>query len=494
MPKPRGIAVPVLLALLLAVGTLVIWVFVCMFCSQSLNQVWPQQVVREQVFVQEDGTPAIATTSNVDNDRVMSRVVRTLEGEVIEHETPLSSGSLMGPAFLQRYHNPGWDWTGHILSATDGRDPAQLWYVIHDGQLQGHAWLEGFDSVTRQRIGFIGRQGFRTEQLPPDELFPMDARLFRTGGTWVSSRWVSRQVDPYSPARRTSRTGRLPEWVVYLISGSQLLEIDLRARSVRTLIEDQGLISATVVEQAVSEGGADRLPFGAPQHLAVRSEDHLWIVDPNTGQRRQYPLSGDVRRANLEVYELSDGLLVRWWNWPAYDTDDEHLVWLDQQGQVVRERTITLRREPPLRTTRYGAEVAEVIAVPVPALLALGLLVGLPMDLMGRGEAATYWEALATGWSRVGWDAVFVSLLTLIPAWWCLWRQRRYGQGSRVIWFVFVLLLGPPGLVGYLLHRRWPVREACPGCGQRVPRDRERCSACGQEFPAPPPTGIEVFA
>jgi predicted amidophosphoribosyltransferase len=59
---------------------------------------------------------------------------------------------------------------------------------------------------------------------------------------------------------------------------------------------------------------------------------------------------------------------------------------------------------------------------------------------------------------------------------------------------IFVLLGGIPALLGYLWHRRWPVLEPCPACGQVVPRDREQCARCGVEFPVPKRHGIEVFA
>lgn len=60
--------------------------------------------------------------------------------------------------------------------------------------------------------------------------------------------------------------------------------------------------------------------------------------------------------------------------------------------------------------------------------------------------------------------------------------------------FIFVLLFGPPGFLGYLFSRHWPARQACPACGASVPRDRPSCFACGSDFPEPAGKGIEVFA
>ena len=56
------------------------------------------------------------------------------------------------------------------------------------------------------------------------------------------------------------------------------------------------------------------------------------------------------------------------------------------------------------------------------------------------------------------------------------WRRTHaFGLTRReqVGWSVFVLLFGVPAWVGFLLHRRWPVRIPCPNCHARPPRDRE---------------------
>ena len=79
-------------------------------------------------------------------------------------------------------------------------------------------------------------------------------------------------------------------------------------------------------------------------------------------------------------------------------------------------------------------------------------------------------------------------------AWLCYRRQRRLHLPWTGAWVAFVFLFGVPGLVGYLVHRRWPPVTPCEGCGQAVPRDRPACARCGQEFSPPPPTGKEIFA
>jgi hypothetical protein len=84
--------------------------------------------------------------------------------------------------------------------------------------------------------------------------------------------------------------------------------------------------------------------------------------------------------------------------------------------------------------------------------------------------------------------------MSLLLAAWCYRRHRRFEERGALVWAAFVFLTGPAGIVGYLLHRRWPASERCAACGTVVPRDREECLACEAQFPPPAPEGIEIFA
>ena len=84
--------------------------------------------------------------------------------------------------------------------------------------------------------------------------------------------------------------------------------------------------------------------------------------------------------------------------------------------------------------------------------------------------------------------------LSALFAWICARRQAKYAQPWTKTWVVFVFLLGLPGLLGYLWHRRWPVLEKCPSCQAASPRDRLACPRCHADFPEPGPVGLEVLA
>ncbi|MGQ0634150.1 MAG: hypothetical protein ACT4QC_06055 [Planctomycetaceae bacterium] len=78
-------------------------------------------------------------------------------------------------------------------------------------------------------------------------------------------------------------------------------------------------------------------------------------------------------------------------------------------------------------------------------------------------------QSLRAAWPVIG----AVSALGAFLAFLTDRRRRKYALPRSYAWLVFVFLLGLPGFVGYLLHRRWPVRHLAP---------------------PPVPTGVEIFA
>jgi uncharacterized membrane protein len=167
-------------------------------------------------------------------------------------------------------------------------------------------------------------------------------------------------------------------------------------------------------------------------------------------------------------------------------------VWIDATGKVLRREAVVL--EMGFGLGEKDEARTSALLVPAPAILAFVAAVVAPLETLSAQRAANYPAALAHSLALFALPLLLVSLLSVMLAAYCWRRHRPYYLPASGLWFVFVLLTGLPGLVGYLFHRRWPVREACPACGRLVPRDRDACAACGAEFPPPQPKGIEVFA
>ena len=486
MHQRHGLVNSLLLALVLAVGTAVVWGFVCGFCCEAIRR-WQRRQERaprqtyEQLLVTSAGVPVIATIGTRD---YQYRTYRTLDGEPVEAPTLVYPAALPDTEMLERY---GWpvEWSARMTGVNDGQIPPQYWYLIHDGCRPGHAWLEGFDSVNKRRVGYLGRQGFSATPLPRADRFPLDGRLFAAGRAFG----YLGATEPRNLPTGVSEAGFIPLWRGYLVTDGKLVEVDIRERRVRTVLEEPGLLSAAIVEQAVVKDAAGRPSLRLRGLVAARAVDRLWIFDPAANQLRQYALPGEWARATVEVYDLGDEVLLARSAQPRR-TGDVCLAWLDRNGRVVRERDVALQQPD------FGGSPGEweaVVSLPIPALLGLAVFVAAPLEMIWNGAAASYAESLPVSCRQLAGPIAVVSLAAIGLAAWCFRRHRRYAQPGAWMWCVFVLLLGLPGLIGYLLHRRWPVCETCTACGRRVAGDRDTCQACGAVFPAPPPTGTEIF-
>jgi hypothetical protein len=134
----------------------------------------------------------------------------------------------------------------------------------------------------------------------------------------------------------------------------------------------------------------------------------------------------------------------------------------------------------------------------------LFLTLGLPVPavkfvvelLIAVVHAQSYPAALSALIRDSGLSLIIVFALSLILAILTWRRSRSFGLSKReqIAWMAFVLFFGVPAYVGFLLYRRWPIRQPCPNCQAHSPRDRTACAECGAPFPDPSLKGIEIFA
>ena len=371
---------------------------------------------------------------------------------------------------------------------TDGQKPPTFWYFVHDGARDGHGYFVGYDSQSKRRVGFVGRDGFRTDRPPVEQSFPVDSAKLGSG------RAFSQYITTYGYDRYSGRdSDEFPVWKADMISGAEVLEVDLRSGSVRTLMESADLISVGFLGFSLTQpslrltsqtiGEMESL-LKLREKLAIRTSDRVVVFDAARKQSAVFLLPEEFRDRGINFYELEEGALLTSTREIPHRGPHVELAWIDPSGKVLRRAEVSLHEN--YRADDASEVWTAVLAVPVPVLVA--------WETTGFWFPPDYPTALAY-YFALYWPALLVvTLFSAALAWYCYRRHRRYYQPAGGVWFAFVLLLGLPGLVGYLFHRRWPVLEKCPACGQVVPRDREACAKCGAAFPPPEPKGWEVFA
>ena len=526
MSKPQGLLRPLGLALVLALGFAVVFAVAAAWARsiwESLHGavVNERVVVRtehqshgkvtqvtevnaaggsESLVVREDGTPSIERWRYDDGNRRVT--YHALDGSAVpgfKENEPLSHLGFASLTFHGRSRSWFEDWlmfplggSQRIWRFAEGRTPRNFWYFLDNGARDGRGYFVGYDSQSKRCVGFIGRDGLRPDQPPVEKWFPIDGARLVNGA--VFSRTPLRG-DAYDEVPVDVGEFPFPMWKVDMICGAQLLEVDLRTGSVRTLMESADLMSAGILETASKSASAGEEPtsFRRREKLAVRTSDRVLLFDGTRKQYAAYVVPREFRGRTIRFYELSAGtallsadrVLPDWRN-------REEILWTDASGKVLRRAEVTFGKSD-LHHDEIGLRRMSLI-LPFPVLLAFLATVTTPLENLASGVVPNYSTALArclaAGWLPM----LIVSLLALALAVYCFRRHRRYYQRASGVWFLFVLLTGVAGLVAYLFHRRWPVLEKCPACGRDVPRDRETCANCGAAFPLPEPKGCEVFA
>lgn len=491
MSKPQGIFRPLGLALVLAIGCGTVLGLAVAWGVSIWESLRERDHVNEFLVVRGDGTPLIQRYMSYDYQTV---TFHTLEGDNApapkENETWLQAAYLPVPRSNEISMFPSGG-NARIGRFSDGERRPKLWYFIDDGARNGHGYFVGYDSQSKLCAGFIGLQGLRSDRPPAEEWFPMDGVKLAD-----NMAFARHAMGPYwSNYGYGAQSDEFPTWKVDMLSGNKLLQVNLRTGAVTTLVESADMLAVGILETASKSKTADEESpvIHRRQHLAVRTTDRVLVFNAPGKQPVAFQLPEEFRDRSFSFYELEDGraFVATGRTLPGRNSQEE-LARIDASGNIVWRAEVTLGKGNP----HYDENEAWVSAfiVPTPLVLAFLATVVMPLELKGQGLAPNYSTALAHSLAA-WWPALLViTLLATALAWYCFRRHRRCCQSFGGVWLVFVFLLGVPGLVGYLFHRRWPVLERCPACGHEVPRDRETCARCGAAFPPPEPKGCEVFA
>jgi hypothetical protein len=487
MYKPSGIVRPIGLAIVLAIGFGTVFALVVVWGASIWESLHATSGSYENLIVRADGTPLIQRTTYDRYQQIVT--LHALDGSQVAPRDMASADSLTGAALgtgRQNIHFP-LEGNARIEEFNDRQSPPNFWYFIHDGARDGRGYFVGYNSRNKLCVGFIGRNGSCSEEPPVEQWFPMD------GFKMASRAGFSRSIRSDS-WNGSDHVLDFSPYKIAMISGNQLIEVDLQERSVRPLLKSANVMSmGMLTTPPISKAGEEKRHADLREKRAVRTADQVFVLDASEKLSSTYVIPEALRDEDFTIYELSGrSALVTVSRRLPDGRQREELSWIDASGKVLRQGGVSLDGGSSHSDAREAWQAIAV--VPSPLALALMVMLGPISDHLRNGLAPSYATALLQVLSAA-WPAMLViALLSAALAWYCYRRNRRYYQAASAAWFVFIFLAGVPGLVGYLFHRRWPVLEKCPACGQGVPRDREACAKCGAAFPVPQPKGCEIFA
>ena len=480
MSEPKSSFRPLLWAATLAVGFGTVWAIVGAWLYAGIDSVrqGSEGNTYEQLVIRSDGTPLIHSYRF--DDPSLS-TYHDLSGRV--QDPPDGTNVLQGVYMPGGEGRPGifadrLPWQQRLKVFVNEQEPVVSWYFVHDGKQEGAGYLVGYERESNRRGGFIGMQGFRSDPVPIDDWIPVRSALMADYSQWssapISIYWGSTRLGP-----RALRPGQrdLPPHLVFIPSGNRIQLVDLSTRSVKTVFQASAPIEALGVPPLSTSS--------KEQPILVRAGQQIQTLDHNYKTTRAFTIPNEVDRSDRGVtwYEIDNGQAI------AITPRTVYRIAVD--GTIQDQVEYNLKTGSRALSQEMGAFLFA-LALPSPALV----IAIEPLLLMGIDPALSYPGAMSA-LVKSSWPSLLmIFALSLVLALMAKRRSRAFGLANReqFAWTVFVLFLGLPAYVGFRLHRRWPIREACPHCNARVPRDRTACAECGTRFPDPALKGIEIFA
>lgn len=364
-----------------------------------------------------------------------------------------------------------------IFGFSDQKNPRNFWYFVLEpsSEEQTTGYFVGYYSRTRERIGYLGSQGFSEMKPAQGNKFVVSQAefasyngLFSTSGNY----YPNSTVPNWSPTYQQGMD--FPPWVVYLWSKPSLLKIDLSRRSVEKVFESEKVVTATrfykqqplKTEQDASdteESDADTAAqptYTQKQMIAFQEKDRVTLFDPKDHSTSTLFIPEELqnRKQSITVYQTAndyvaiDGHYGRDWQGETY----YEAIRFDHSGKITE-------RHERIAVTRGGEwgfkeqiGLAYAVVLPTPVFSGILTFCVIPMtipSMNGQPYSAALLEALSFLWLGL----LLLLCVSGYLAYITLKRERRFHSEYAIISVVFVFLFGWFGYVGYRLHRRWPI-------------------------------------
>jgi hypothetical protein len=473
-------------ALLLTIAAACAWAVGTYIAAESYDDYVKHQRLQpyypsETVGVTPEGTPLIAislrgpgnaeTLLDVDRNTIKSDPIPLVAQDAIlrgRDEVDAGVGQRHGNRLLLLEHEPN--------PKRDPDERAENWYFVMNDVRTGRGWLEGYDQRTRDRIGFIGRNGLSAE--PPaiaDQFAPSPEDMLRGAHHHCALQWWD--FFRIYGAHNTTAVhfdGRYPigrrQCLILDDTGVHLVDFGARTASVLVPgpVESMAAVSQLeplperfVIDDPQDKWKEDRR-YLLKIRLAVRTNGTVQLFDLVRNEQHALRLPEELQSSRIDLMLLGNGsgVVKTYSEEPArlVDTGIQaskvRLTWFEPDGRITRQEDIEYR----LNASPFSAETGWLIGtVAMPEPLVSTLLVGLTAASMSPNSAAAGFSQRLGKVLGATWPGLLLALASGVVACWLLDRHRRRHRLPRDAgWLVFAMLFGLPGYGGYLLHRRWP--------------------------------------
>lgn len=477
--KRNALAPSVMLALVLAMGLWTLWIVGWMLVSSAASGYFRGAPFKQLDFTVEG--EALLRTYPAGTADQLDPIYHTLDGKrVVDYESlHLSDARVRNISPPELKEMPALNnWSMRMVGFAGAGPSRTFWYLIHDLQPDGSAYFVGYDYRTRQRVGYFARDGFRTTIPPDDERFKISFSRFQSGGWGLQSGTRRFQPNVASSKRQN----------LFLLSGGELFKINLSLHTIERVAMPDKVISLGAYTQLTA--GKEARTTIDEDRIVVRLMNELLFLNEKGEPLGGIPIAPKLRDQNILLRGTTSGEFLLEVH-SAKDSDGTlTLAWLSPDGKELKQRVVQIS-DPPTPAPYEAWLLNGLIPVPLGQGV-ISVFASIREVRIGRAPDLTtaYRELVARFWLPCS----LVLAVALILAIWVYRRHGRYESRGAAAWAVFVLLLGPLGLAGYLIHRQWPARENCEHCGRPAPRDRSTCAHCAGAFPSAALKGMEVFA
>jgi hypothetical protein len=483
-------------ALVLAIGFGTFWGFGLAALGSLVSTILGGDVLSdyEDIVVDSEGTPYIRVRIGGQYDNVRFRSLTGEEVELTEATTNLPT-PLTAPYRSPRFFKYPIGWSERIAGINSSEKPPISWIFLRDAERPGSAVVMGYEPISNQRIGYLGRRGFRTTLPPADEQFNLGDRTLTWGGNVATtSGGISFGRLGYMYGSQAYHDERsLQPWQVFLCDENVVREINIRSRVVRSVKEFDSLVGIATVTAHVTRPKPDQEGQRPEPRLLVRCEDRLVVYNTFDNVATEFPLPEELKTERLSVSTVGEQQLmlhIHRGRWERGNVTE--LFTINTAGEVVEQQTVRL----VWGNSQESPYFALIPACLVPVLFGWigGIFLVAPVVQLQEWQVVTYAQGLEIAWNAAWMGLILVIMISVILTTIIYHWQKKYSRPNTGLWTTFVFLTTLPGFLAYwVMHRREPM-GVCVQCGRSVPQDRDICAKCAMPLPEPKLLGTEIFA